>query len=87
MDTDWKNTMEVAGIMDTEAVLANDDFHKTYKRLGIKGDANILRTKLAKIVADNLQRDGFYWYWEIISQAEYETYRDLHEFRVMKRYD
>ena len=91
----WVGTKEVAGIRSTEAVLSDVDFAKALSAciesnakppLTITGDLREIRNWLIQIVGWNLKRSQVCWYWEPISQAEYETYRDLHEFRVMKRY-
>ena len=38
--------------------------------------------ELHSIVQRNLYFDPVHWDMEHISQAEYETYRDLHQFKV-----
>ncbi len=91
----WTRTKEVAGILNTEAVLSDVDFANALSAcialneqppLALTGSLREIRTDLVQIVGRNLNCSQLYWYWESISQAEYETYRDLHEFRVMKRY-
>ena len=44
-----------------------------------------LQDGLTKIVERNLNLTVGYWYWVKITQAEYETYRDLHGFHVITR--
>ena len=79
----WTSTKEVAGIMNTEAVLSDVDFAKAFSKLDT---SDAIRSKLIQIVGWNLNSNQRNWHGEPISQAEYETYRDLHEFKVMKRY-
>ena len=45
----------------------------------------IIKAKLEHIAGQNVGRGNWYWYWEEITQAEYETYRDLHGFKVFTR--
>ena len=44
-----------------------------------------IKLKLEHIAGKNVGFENWYWYWEEITQAEYETYRDLHGFRVFVR--
>ena len=90
----WTSTKEVAGIMSTDSVLSDVDFAKSLSaRIASNTRPTLaprssreLQSKLIQIVGWNLNSRQRYWHCEPISQAEYETYRDLHEFRVMKRY-
>ena len=43
--------------------------------------------QLIMVVEANISLNYSRWYFEHISQAEYETYRDLHGFRVFIRPD
>ena len=54
----------------------------------------VIKVRLIYIIEQNLTYDPdpvkawwsrTQWRWEEITQAEYETYRDLHEFRVFKK--
>ncbi len=88
----WTRTKEVAGIMNTEEALGDSDFAKAFSELRKRSRSvidcnNVIRAKLIAVVGWNLQCGQRYWYWEHISQAEYETYRDLHEFKVVKRHE
>lgn len=68
-----KEAKDVLGIFNTREVIP---FPITVSTLN----------QLLGIIEWNLSLGPAHWDIERISQAEFETYRDLHEFRVLKRY-
>ena len=59
--------------------------------LGIISSREVIDTvstlnQIISVIEWNLSLSTEHWDMERITQAEYETYRDLHEFRVFKRY-
>ncbi len=44
-----------------------------------------VRDRIVEIVEKDLNVDRKIWYFHQITQPEYETYRDLHGFKVIKR--
>jgi len=86
---DHNNESDVLGIINDREVLKPaevDDVirHYTYwEMIDSYSKGNLMPLILVRIVQSNL--DTKYWLWERITQPEYETYRDLHEFRVLVR--
>lgn len=75
---------KVFGILSESEVLTKEDYENIHwHELGY---FSALKTKLEYIAGQNVGRDNWYWYWEEITQAEYETYRDLHGFKVFTRH-
>ena len=74
---------EVFGILSKDNVLVKEDYD--YIRENEVSYFGAIKAKLEHIAGKNVGRDNWYWYWEEITQAEYETYRDLHGFRVFVR--
>ena len=76
-------TREVLGIMHKDEV--KKDATRDYGSCP-RGECSCLKTDLEKTVRDSLGIIGdYYWILEEITQSEYETYRDLHEFKVVER--
>lgn len=88
---------KVLGIINEAEIFAASDYHeieelsKTRIPAGLVLPSDVtdaVMQRLADVVSRNLdvKTVGDYtiphWYWEEISQAEYETYRDLYGFRV-----
>jgi len=75
---------EVIGIIDERLVLPPEKVGKMINRYPHGG---IMGTKLL-IIINAILNDGLWknkaWGWYEITQAEYETYRDLHGFHVIK---
>ena len=86
----WKGSHEAIAIMDGDLLLTAEEIEKAfapYKDLppgSITAGTNELRWRLIDIVEQNVKAGQVNWYWESISEAEYETYRDLHGFEVIK---
>ena len=76
-------TKEVLGILSRDNVLVKEDYDDIRDNGLVYFGA--VKAKLEHIAGKNVGRDNWYWYWEEITQAEYETYRDLHGFRVFVR--
>lgn len=80
-DVNW----DVLGILDESTIRDPSD-------MNIKSYSYAVYGCLGRLVMDNnlihiirVDLGGFEdWGWERITQAEYETYRDLHEFHVIK---
>ena len=94
---EWR-TKTVIGIMSEFEVLEPRDRLDIANELARGGSKltidNLVARKLIDIVNWNMDNikpglaaEWIYemWNWEPISQAEYETYRDLHEFVVFTR--
>ena len=88
---------KVLGIINEAEIFAAPDYHEIEKMINARTEAGLafpsdaddaVMQRIARVVNRNLdvKTVGDYnvphWYWEEISQAEYETYRDLHGFRV-----
>jgi len=89
---------KVLGIINEAEILAAPDYHEIEEMINAQKDSDLgsfptdvadaVMQSLAGVVNRNLdvKTVGAYnvphWYWEEISQAEYETYRDLYGFRV-----
>ena len=75
-------TNEVYGILSESAVFLQIDYdyirENELEYFGIKA-------KLERIASENVGIENGCWCWEEITQAEYETYRDLYGFRVFVR--
>ncbi len=89
----WKGSHEAIAIMDGDLLLTAEEIEKAlapFKDLKdlppgyITTGTNELRWKLINIVEQNVKAGQVNWYWESISEAEYETYRYLHGFEVIK---
>ena len=72
-----RRTKEGLGIISVHEVLDSSDFT----------DFIDIREWLIIVIEENLTLNYRDWYFEQITQAEYETYRDLHGFRVLIRLD
>ncbi len=72
-----KATKEVLGILSVNEVL--DDFDVV--------DYVDIKEQLITVVEANISLKYNRWYFQYITQAEYETYRDLHGFRVLIKPD
>ena len=78
---------DVLGILDESTVRGPSDMNiesYSYSVYGRRGpDYLVMDGDLMRIITVDL--GGFEdWGWERITQAEYETYRDLHGFYVIK---
>ena len=75
---------DVLGILDESIIRDPSDMniesysYFVYGRLGHL----VMDSDLMHIISTDLGFED--WGWEQITQAEYETYRDLHEFYVIK---
>lgn len=76
-----KKNSKVFGILSESEVLTEED----YEDIHWHRDFSALKAKLQYIAGQNVGCDNWYWYWEEITQAEYETYRDLYGFKVFTR--
>ena len=86
----WKGSHEAIAIMDGYLLLTAEEIEKAlapFKGLPpgyITTGTNELRWRLINIVEQHVKAGQVNWYWESISEAVYETYRDLHGFEVIK---
>ena len=86
----WKGSHEAIAIMDDDLLLTAEEIEKAlapFKDLPpgcITTGTSELRWRLINIVEQNVKAGQVNWYWESISEAEYETYRYLHGFEVIK---
>ena len=76
-------TKEVFGILSKDNVLVKEDYDLIRQNEWAYFGAIV--AKLEYITGLNVGAKNWYWIWEEITQAEYETYRDLHGFRVFVR--
>jgi len=80
---------EVLGIVSDCDILTSEEYEDmitNYKHTGLLHTyyAGCVMTKRVQyIIQSNILIK--HWSWEHITQAEYETYRDLHGFRVFTR--
>ncbi len=83
------NYIEVLGIVNEHEVLESSEIDQEIARCAKHGmlesyrKGNVMSVVLINIIRSNLNLE--HWIWEGISQAEFETYRDLHGFRVLVR--
>ena len=80
---------KVLGIVNEHEVLESSVIDQEVARCAKHGmlesyrNGNVMHAELINIIQVNLNLR--HWTWESISQAEFETYRDLHGFRVLAR--
>ena len=91
-----KSTKEILGIVDERMVLRPEAVGTMVDDLWRNWTGHILPdewisedcmraatwTVIEKNVVDSVKHCQDWWYWKEISQAEFETYRDLHGFKV-----
>jgi len=90
-------TQEVLGILNEREVLSDCDYLRiaTARASVNYATAKDEARKLVDIINGNVycliaeifsqEEISDIWYFQIISQAEFETYRDLHEFKVFTK--
>jgi len=90
-------TQEVLGILNEREVLPDCDYLRITEARATVDYASAEREarKLVDIIngyvyyllAENFSQEEMtdIWYFQVISQAEFETYRDLHEFKVFTK--
>ena len=90
-------TQEVLGILNEREVLSDCDYLRiTTARSSVdyvtaKNEAmkivDIINGNVYCLIAEIFSQEEItdIWYFQIISQAEFETYRDLHEFKVFTK--
>ena len=85
-----KSTKEILGIVDERMVLRRDTVDDLWRNWvdhklhdgWISEDC--MRAATWKVIEKNVsvKHRNDWWYWKEISQAEFETYRDLYGFKV-----
>ena len=79
------HSKEVLGIISADVVFDMGDWSdmfKVYSEGRSDPILRIIKAKFLSVIEWNVGRGVAHWRWEQISKAEYETYRDLHEFMV-----